>query len=179
MAESKEELKSLLLRVKEESKRTRLRLIIKKSKIMASKPNIARQIEGENVEVVTDFLFLGSKITVDSDRSHEVRRWLESDYKPRQYVEKKRHHSVDKGLYSQGWGLPTGHIRLWKMDYKKVRMPKYWCLRTVVLEKAPESPLDSKMIKPVNLKGDQPWIFTGMTAAEAEAPVFWVSDANR
>ena len=74
MAESKEELKSLLLRVKEESKRTRLRLIIKKSKIMASKPNIARQIEGENVEVVTDFLFLGSKINVDSDCSHEVRR---------------------------------------------------------------------------------------------------------
>ena len=74
MAESKEELKSLLLRVKEESERTRLRLIIKKSKIMASKPIIAWQIEGENVEAVTDFLFLGSKITVDSDCSHEVRR---------------------------------------------------------------------------------------------------------
>ena len=70
------------------------------------------QIEGENVEVVTDFLFLGSNITVDSDCSHEIRRRLESDYKPRQYVEKKRHHFVDKGLYSQDDGLPTGHIWL-------------------------------------------------------------------
>ena len=58
-------------------------------------------------------------------------------------------------------------------------MPKNWCLWTVVLEKTPESPLDSKEIKPVNLKQDQPWIFTGRTDAEAEAPVFWSSDMNR
>ena len=58
-------------------------------------------------------------------------------------------------------------------------MPKNWCLWTVVLEKTPESPLDSKEIKPVNLKGNQPWIVTGRTDAEAEAPVFWSSDANR
>ena len=60
-------------------------------------------------------------------------------------------------------------------------MPKNWCLWTVVLEKNPESPLDSKAIKPVNLKENQPWIFTGRTdgEAEAEAPVFWSSDANR
>ena len=67
MAESKEELKSLLMRVKEEGERAGLRLNIKKTKIMASTPNTAWQIEGENVEVVTDFLFLGSKITEDSD----------------------------------------------------------------------------------------------------------------
>ena len=67
MAESKEELKNLLMRVKEESERAGLRLKIKKTKIMASTPNTAWQIEGENVEVVTDFLFLGSKITEDSD----------------------------------------------------------------------------------------------------------------
>ena len=54
-----------------------------------------------------------------------------------------------------------------------------WCLRTGVLEKTPESPLDSKEIKPLNLKGDQPWILTGRTDAEAEAPVFWSSDVNR
>ena len=65
MAESKEELKSLLMRVKEESERAGLRLNIKKTKIMASTPNTAWQIEGENVEVVTDFLFLGSKVTTD------------------------------------------------------------------------------------------------------------------
>ena len=58
-------------------------------------------------------------------------------------------------------------------------MPKNWCFWTVVLEKTPESPLDSKEIKPVNLTGDQPWIFTGRTDAEAEVPIFWPSDANR
>ena len=76
MAESEEELKSLLMRVKEESERVSLRLNIKKTKFMASSPITAWQIEGEKVEVVTDFLFLGSKITVDSDCSHEIRRRL-------------------------------------------------------------------------------------------------------
>ena len=57
--------------------------------------------------------------------------------------------------------------------------PKNWCLPTVVLEKTPKNLLDSKEIKPVNLKGDQLWIFTGRTDAEAKAPVFWSSDSNR
>ena len=76
MAESEEELKSLLMRVKEENERADLRLNIKKTKIMASSPVTACQIEKEKVEVVTDFLFLGSKITVDGDCSHEIRRQL-------------------------------------------------------------------------------------------------------
>ena len=76
MAESKEELKSLLMRVKEESESTRLKLDIKKTKIMASGCITAWQVEGEKVEVVTDFLFLGSKITADGDCSHEIRRQL-------------------------------------------------------------------------------------------------------
>ena len=76
MAESKEELKNLLMRVKEESERASLRLNIKKTKIMASGPITAWQTEGKNEKVVTDFLFLGSKITVDSDCSHEIRRQL-------------------------------------------------------------------------------------------------------
>ena len=58
-------------------------------------------------------------------------------------------------------------------------MPKNWCLHTVVLDKTPESTLDIKEIKLVNLKGDKPWIFTGRTDARAEAPVFWISDAKR
>ena len=62
--------------------------------------------------------------------------------------------------------------------YKEYRMPKNWCLQTVVLETS-QSPLDSKEIKSVNLKGDQPWIFTRKTDAEAEALVFWLSDVNR
>ena len=76
MAESKEELKSLLMRVKEESERASLRLNIKKTKIMASSPIASWQIEGEKVEAGTDFLFLGSKITAYGDCSHEIRRQL-------------------------------------------------------------------------------------------------------
>ena len=67
---------------------------------------------------------------------------------------------------------------LWKLDHKEGRTPKNWCLWTVVLEKTPESPLDSKETKPVNLKGDQHWIFTRRTDTEAETPVFWSSDVN-
>ena len=76
MAESKEELKSFLMRVKEESERAGLRLNIKKTKIMASGPITAWQIEGDKVEIMTDFLLLGSKITADRDCSHEIRRRL-------------------------------------------------------------------------------------------------------
>ena len=76
IAESKEELKSFLMRVKEESERAGLRLNIKKTKIMASGPITAWQIEGDKVEVMTDFLLLGSKITADRDCSHKIRRRL-------------------------------------------------------------------------------------------------------
>ena len=74
MAKSKEELKSILMRVKEESERAGLKLNIKKTKIMATSPITSWQIEGEKVEVVTDFLFLGSKITADGDCNLEIRR---------------------------------------------------------------------------------------------------------
>ena len=76
MAESEEELKSLLMRVKEESKKAGLKLSIQKTKIMASSPITSWQIEGEKVEAVTDFIFLDSKITVDNDFSHEIKRCL-------------------------------------------------------------------------------------------------------
>ena len=100
----------------------------------------------------------------------------ESNDKPRQYFEKQRHYFADQGPYNQGYGLPSGHARLWELDYKEGGAPKNWCLRAVVLEKIPESPLDSKEIKPVNPKGNHPWILTGRT--DAEAPVFWSSDVN-
>ena len=76
MAESEEELKSLLMRVKEESEKADLKLSIQKMKIMASSPITSWQIGGEKMETVADFIFLGSKITVDSDRSHEIKRHL-------------------------------------------------------------------------------------------------------
>ena len=76
MAESEEELKSLLIKVKEESEKAGLKLNIQKSKIMASGPITVWQLDGETVETVADFIFLGSKITADSDCSHEIRRCL-------------------------------------------------------------------------------------------------------
>ena len=76
MAESKEELKSLLMKVKEESEKTGLKLNIQKTKMMAFCPNISWQIDGETMETVTDFIFLGSKITADDDCSHEIKRHL-------------------------------------------------------------------------------------------------------
>ena len=86
--------------------------------------------------------------------------------------------SADKGTYSYGYGLPSGHIQFWELDHKEGKTPKNWCFQTVVLEKTPESPLDYKEIKPVNLRGNQHWILIGGTDVEAEAPAFWSSDAN-
>ena len=141
----------------------------------------AWQIEGEKAEVVTDFLFLGSRITVtvDSDCNHEIRRQLllgrQSTDKPIQCVEKQRHYSADKGLYSQGYGLPSGHVWLWELDHKtechRIGAFKLWCWRI------PQSPSDSKEVKPVNCTEDQSWIFIGRT--DAEAPVYWSFDMNR
>ena len=102
----------------------------------------------------------------------------ESFDKHRQCVEKQRRCSADKGLYSQGYGLPSGPIRLWELNRKEGRVPKDWCLQTVVLEKTPESPLYSKLIKLVDLKGNQPWVLIERTDAAAEAPVFWSPDVK-
>ena len=76
MAESKEELRSLLMKVKEESEKVGLKLSIQKTKIMASGPVTSWQVNGKIMETVTDFIFLGSKITADGDYSHEIKRWL-------------------------------------------------------------------------------------------------------
>ena len=73
---------------------------------------------------------------------------------------------------------PSSHICLWELDCEKGRTPKNLCLWTVVLEKTPESFLDSKEIKPVNLRVNQPWILIGRTDAESKAPIFWSPDAN-
>ena len=88
---------------------------------MASGPITAWQMEGENVQVVTDFLLLDSKITADGDCSHEIRRRLLFGRKAMTNLDsvlKNRHYSADKGLYSQGYGLSSGHIRLWEPDHK-------------------------------------------------------------
>ena len=94
MAESEEELKSLLMKVKEESEQTGLKLNIQKTKILPSNPITSWQIDGKTMERVTDFIFLGSKITVDGDCSHKIKRLLllgRKARKPRQHVKKQRH----------------------------------------------------------------------------------------
>ena len=106
-----------LMRVKEESEIAGLKPNIKKkkkkkTKVLASGPITSCQIEGEEVEVVTDLLFLGSKITVDGDSSCEIRCLLLGSNKPSQCVERQRHYSADKGPCNQGYGLPSGHVWL-------------------------------------------------------------------
>ena len=113
MAESKKKLKSLLLKVKEESKNAGLKLNIQKTKIMASGPITSWQIDGETMETVTDFFFLGSKITADRCLQYEIKRRLlleKSYYQSRQHIKKKRHYFVGKGLSSQSYGFSSSHI---------------------------------------------------------------------
>ena len=83
-----------------------------------------------------------------------------------------------KGLYRQSYGFSSSHVLMWELDNKRGWVPKNWCLRIVVLEKTPESPLGSKDIKSVNPKGNQPWIFIGRTDAKLEAPILWPPDAK-
>ena len=96
MAESEEELKSLLMKVKEESEKAGLKLNFQKTKIMSSSPITSWQTDGETMETVTDCIFLGSKITTDGDCSHEIKRLLllgKKNYdKPRQHIKKHRHY---------------------------------------------------------------------------------------
>ena len=111
MAES--ELMSLLTEVKEESEKVGLKLNTQKTKIMASGPITSWQIDGEAVETVADFIFLGSKITEGGDCSHEIKKrlLLERSYdQPRQHVKKQRHYFANKGPSSQGYGLSSGHV---------------------------------------------------------------------
>ena len=113
MAESEEELKSLLLKVKEESEKVGLKLNIQKTKIMASGPITSWQIDGETVETVADFIFLGSRITADGDCSHEIKilaPWKKSYDKPRQCIEKQKHHFANKGPSSQSYGFSSSQV---------------------------------------------------------------------
>ena len=115
MAESKEELKSILMRVKEESKIPSLELNIQKMKIMASGPISSWQIGEETMETVTEFIFLGSKITVAGNFSHEIKTlasWKKSYDKPREHIKKQRHHFSNKGPYSQSYGFSSSHVQI-------------------------------------------------------------------
>ena len=104
--------------------------------------------------------------------------WKKSYDKPRQYFRKQRHYFAHKGLYSQSYGFSCSHVWMWELDHKEGWAPKNWCFRTLVLNKILESPLESKEIKPVHPKGNQPWIVIGRTDAEVEAPILRPSDVK-
>ena len=143
---------------------------------MASGSITSLEIDGETVETVNDFIFLGSKITADGDCSHEIKRGLLLGRKAMtnldSIIKKQRHYFANKGPSSQGYGFSSGHVWMWELDYKESWAPKNWCFWTVVLEKTLESPLDCKEMQPVHPKGDQSWVFIGRTDAEAETPIF-------
>ena len=110
MAESEEKLKSLLIKVKEESEKAGLKLNIQKTKIMATSPITSWQIDGETMETVTDY-FWGSKITADGDCSHEMLApWKKSYDQPRQHIKKQRHYFAEKSPSSQSYGFSSGHV---------------------------------------------------------------------
>ena len=167
------------MRMKEGSEKDGLKLNIQNLKIMASSPITSRQIEEENLDTVADFIFLGSKITVDGDCSHEIKRHL--------LLGKKAMTNLGCILKSKHIPLPT-KVHIVKTMVFPVVIFGYdsWTIKKaehqridafeLVLEKTLENPLDCKEIKPVNPKGNQPWIFIGSTVAEA--PILWPPDSE-
>ena len=171
-AESEEELKSFLMKVKEGNEKVDLKLNIQKTKIMASGPITSWEIDGETVETVSDFILGGYKITADDECSHEIKRCL--------LFGRKVLTNLDSIFKSRDITLPTKVHLVKAMVFPVVMYGcESWtgkraeCQRTVVLEKTPESPLDCKVIQPVHSEGDQSWVFFGRTDAEAETPIVW------
>ena len=134
---------------------------------MASSPITSWQIHGETMEKVRDFTFLGSKITADGDCSLEIRRCL--------LLGRKAMTNLVSILKTDITIWTKVHL-VWELDHKEGWTLKNWCFWTVVLEKTLESPLDCKEIKPVNLKGNQSWIFIWRT--DAEVQILWPPDAK-
>ena len=111
--------------------------------LMASSPIPSWQIDGKTMEKVTDFIFLGSKITADGDCSHEIKilaPWKKSYGQSRQHIKKQRHYFANKCPFSQSYGFSSSHVWMWKLDHKESWAPKNWCFWTVMLEKTLEIP---------------------------------------
>ena len=146
---------------------------------MASGPITSWEIDGETVETMTDFIFLGFKITTDGDCSHEMKRGLFLGRKAMTNLD-----SISKSTpcwqssIESSYGFSSSHVWMWELDYKESWAPKNRCFWTVVLKETLESPLDYKEIQPVHPKGNQSWIFIWRTDAEAETPILWPPDAN-
>ena len=140
MAESEEELKSLLVKVKEESEKAGLKLNIQKAMIMASGPITSWQIDGETMETVTEFIFLGPNITADGDYSHEIKRCLLFGRKAMtnldSILKRKSITLPTKGPTSQGYGFSSSHVWMWELDHKaehwRIDASELWCWRKLL-----------------------------------------------
>ena len=109
-----------------------------------------------------------------------IDRWMEKEESGTYIqwnIKRQWHHFAEKGPFSQSYGFSRSNVQMWELNNKEGWVPKNWCFQIVVLEKMRESFLDFKEIKPVNTKGNQPWIFIGRTDAETEAPILWQPDA--
>ena len=143
IAESEEELKSLLMRVKEESERAGLKLNIQKTKVMVSSPITSWQIDGENVDTVSDFIFLGSKINVDSDCSHEIKRRfvlgrkaltnLDNTLKSRDIILSTKVHLVKSMVFPVVMhGCESWTIKIKKAEHQRIDAFELWCWRRLL-----------------------------------------------
>ena len=171
------------MKLKEESEKVGLKLNIQKTKIVASGPITSWEIDGETVETVSDFIFLGSKITADDDCSHEIKRHL--------LLGRKVMTSLDRILKSRDISLTT-KVRLvkamvfpvviygcesWtikKADCSRIDAFVLWCWRRLL--RVPWTARRSNQSHP---KGDQSWVFFGSTDAKAQTPILWPPDAKR
>ena len=169
------------MKVKEESKKVGLKPNTQKTKIMASSPVTSRQIDGETMQTVRDFIFLGSKITADGNCSHEIKRRLllgrkamtnlDSLLKSRDITLLTKVHLVKAMVFPvvmhgcESWTIKKSEH--WRTDAFEL-----WCWRRLL------SPVDSKKIQPVNPKGNQSWIFIGRIDAKTETPIFRPPDVK-
>ena len=169
------------MKLKEESEKVGLKLKIQKTKITASCPITSWQIGGEKMETVTEFNFLHSKITADGDCSHETKRSLllgrkvmtnlDSILKSRNITLSRKAHLVKAMVFPLvTYGCENWTIK--KAEPQRIDAFELWCWKRLV------SPLDCKEIKPVHRKGNQSWIFIGMSDAEAKIPILWPPDAK-
>ena len=135
----------------------------------------------EIMETVTDFIFLGSKITADDDGSHEIKIHVLLGRKTMTNLDsilKSRHYFVKKSPSSQSYSFSSSRVCMWELDTKESWALKNWWFWTAVLEKTLQNPLDCKKIKLVDPQGNQSWIFFGRTDAEAETPILWPLNAK-
>ena len=182
MVESEEELKSLLMKVKEESEKVVLNLIIQKSKITATSPITSWKIDRETVETVADFILGGSKITADGDCSHEIKRSLLLGRKVMTYLDsifKSRDLNFSTNvclIKAMVFPVVKYACESWtikKAEHGRIDAFELWWWRRLL-----RVPLDCKEIQPVHPKGNQSWIFTARTDAEAETPILWPPDVK-